>query len=338
MQGQQRRIWHKKWIRISRNKRKQKTECGLWRRSQKKGKSGSGDLEKGKRSKRRRRESRDALLFLLPSLLGTGGFVLLPFLDVLRRSFLRAVGNQFVGWENYRQVLENEAFRLAAGNTARFMLVCLPLLLGISLGLAVLVRQAAWFQREMKTGFLLPMAIPAASMVVFFRMLFDQEGWLNQFLKLLGGDGKRWLTSSSAFWVLVTCYLWKNLGYDLILWLAGLGAVPEEQYEAARVQGAGEWQCFWYITLPQLKETAFVTGLLSFVNAFRVFREAYLLAGDYPHESIYMLQHLFNNWFVNLDMQKMTAAAVLLVLLTGGILGIEEGWRNSREKRERRVL
>ena len=69
-----------------------------------------------------------------------------------------------------------------------------------------------------------------------------------------------------------------------------------------------------------------MTGLLSFVNAFRVFREAYLLAGDYPHESIYMLQHLFNNWFVNLDIQKMTAAAVMLVVLAGGILEIEEWW------------
>ena len=102
----------------------------------------------------------------------------------------------------------------------------------------------------------------------------------------------------------------------MILWLAGLGAIPEEQYEAAKVQGAGAWACFRYITLPQLKETLFVTALLSFVKAFRVFREACLLAGEYPHESIYMLQHLFNNWFVNLDIQKMTAAAVM----TGGVL------------------
>ena len=131
-------------------------------------------------------------------------------------------------------------------------------------------------------------------------------------------------SEDSAFWVLVGCYIWKNLGYDMILWLAGLGAVPEEQYEAARVQGAGEWACFRYITLPQLKETVFVTVLLSFVNAFRVFREAYLLAGDYPHESIYMLQHLFNNWFVSLDIQKMTAAAVMLVILSGGILAAAE--------------
>lgn len=264
------------------------------------------------------------VLFLIPSLLGTGGFVLIPFLDVVRRSFLQAAGDGFVGLSNYRTVLSNEAFRLAAGNTIRFIVVCLPLLLLLSLFLAVLVRKTVRFQRWVKTGFLLPMAIPAASVVIFFQMVFDEEGWLGQLVGLFGITGRDWLGEDSAFWVLVGCYIWKNLGYDMILWLAGLGAVPEEQYEAARVQGAGEWACFRYITLPQLKETVFVTGLLSFVNTFRVFREAYLLVGDYPHESIYMLQHLFNNWFVNLDIQKMTAAAVMLVILSGGILAAAE--------------
>ena len=264
--------------------------------------------------------------------------MLIPFLDVVKRSFQQAVGSGFVGMENYRMVMENEAFRLAAGNTARFMAVCLPLLLVLSLGTAALVGHVTKFQRWMKTGFLLPMAIPAASVVVFFQMVFDEKGWLGQLVGVFGITGRDWLASDSAFWILVACYIWKNLGYDMILWLAGLGAIPEEQYEAARVQGAGEWACFWYITLPQLKETTFVTGLLSFVNAFRVFREAYLLAGDYPHESIYMLQHLFNNWFVNLDIQKMTAAAVMLVILTGGILGAEEWWKNHTNKIEERRL
>lgn len=235
-------------------------------------------------------------------------------------------------------VIGNEAFRLAAGNTIRFMAVCLPLLLGLSLCMAVLVGQVTKLQRWVKTGFLLPMAIPAASVVVFFKMVFDEKGWLGRLVGLFGITGQDWLATDSAFWILVACYIWKNLGYDMILWLAGLGGIPEEHYEAARVQGAGELACFWYITLPQLKETAFVTGLLSFVNAFRVFREAYLLAGDYPHESIYMLQHLFNNWFVNLDIQKMTAAAVMLVILTGGILGAEEWWKNYTKKIEEQRL
>lgn len=285
-----RKISRRKWILI-------------WRNRQKK-------MRKGGRG----------YFFLLPSLLGTGGFVFLPFLDVIRRSFFTAVGNRFVGLQNYRAVLENTAFHLAAENTARFMALCVPLLLLLSLFAAVMVWQVLQESRIFKTGFLIPMAIPAASAAVFFRMVFDRRGWLNGLLGGLGIAGRDWLASDSAFWVLTACYIWKNLGYDMILWLAGLCAVPREQYEAARVQGAGRAACFVYITLPQLTETAFVTTLLSFINAFRVFREAYLIAGDYPHESIYMLQHLFNNWFTSLDIQKMTAAAVMLVLLIGGIL------------------
>ena len=285
-------------------------------------------------SQSKKTEYRTAYLFLLPSLLGVGGFVFLPFLDVFRRSFLQASGHVFVGFGNYRTVLQNEAFQRAAGNTTKFMLVCIPLLLTLSLSIAVFVQQSKTYQKLMKTGFLLPMALPVASVAVCFKMVFDRHGWLNLFLMQFGGKGADWLSSDSAFWVLTACYVWKNLGYDMVLWLAGLSAIPKEQYDAAKVQGAGRWALFRYITLPQLAETIFVTGLLSFINAFRVFREAYLLSGDYPDKSIYMLQHLFNNWFTSLDIQKMTAAAVMLVLLIGGILSGEEFWKNCREKKE----
>lgn len=270
-------------------------------------------------------------LFLLPSLLGMTGFVFIPFLDVFRRSFLQASGSGFVGLDNYRAVIGNKAFELAAKNTAKFMVICLPLLLILSLGIAVMVKNQisggrqrrgpkASHMRWMKTGFLLPMAIPVSSVVVFFQMLFDDKGWLNLLTGMPGFDGKDWINSESAFCILVVCYIWKNLGYTMILWMSGLYQIEEEQYEAAKMEGADDFACFCYITLPQLKKTAFVTALLSFVNAFRVFREAYLLAGDYPHESIYMLQHLFNNWFVSLDIQKLTAAAVILIFVTGIVL------------------
>ena len=273
-----------------------------------------------------------AYLFLLPNLVGITCFVLVPFLDVFRRSCLQAVGSEFVGLSNYRAVLENKAFRLAVSNTAKFMMICLPLLLLSSLCVAVMFQSIADVRGKrrrkgrfaqtgwMKTGFTLPMAIPAASVVIFFQMLFDGKGWLNLTAQRLGFEGRDWLNEGCAFWVLVACYIWKNLGYDMIIWMTGIAGIEKEQYEAARVEGAGEFTCFYYITLPQLKETAFVTALLSFVNGFRVFREAYLLSGDYPHESIYMLQHLFNNWFVSLDIQKLTAAAVLLVLAVGILL------------------
>lgn len=233
--------------------------------------------------------------------------------------------------DNYRQVLTNQAFGQAAGNTARFLCVCLPLLLGLSFMTAVFLHGISGVGKILRAGFLLPMAVPVASVVVFWRLLFDNHGIVNGFLNLLNVSGQDWMNTKYAFWILVGAYLWKNMGYDIVLWIAALSAIPEEQYEAARVSGASAFKCFCYITLPQMKSSLFLIGVLSFVNAFRVFREAYLIAGDYPHDSIYMLQHLFNNWFTRMDIQKMSAAAVLMAIAVSLILVLVDWWNERLE-------
>lgn len=267
-----------------------------------------------------KKESWIPWVLLAPSLTGVGIFILIPFADVVRRSFFNAVGSEFVGLENYRGVLENEAFRLAAGNTVRFLIVCLPLLLGSSLFFGILLLNTGRKSGILKSGFLLPMAVPAGSVVLFWQLFFDQGGILNEALQKFGVRGPDYMNTPKAFGVLVVVYIWKNLGYDMILWLSGLLGIPDSLYEAARMDGADGLKCFWHITCPLLIPTAFLTGILSLVNAFKVFREAYMIAGNYPHDSIYMLQHLFNNWFLKLDMQKMTAAAVMLAFILGLIL------------------
>lgn len=280
-----------------------------------------------------KKESWIPWVLLAPSLTGVGIFILIPFADVVRRSFFNAVGSEFVGLENYRGVLENEAFRLAAGNTVRFLIVCLPLLLGSSLFFGILLLNTGRKSGILKSGFLLPMAVPAGSVVLFWQLFFDQGGTLNEALQKFGVHGPDYMNTPKAFGVLVVVYIWKNLGYDMILWLSGLLGIPDSLYEAARMDGADGLKCFWHITCPLLIPTAFLTGILSLVNAFKVFREAYMIAGNYPHDSIYMLQHLFNNWFLKLDMQKMTAAAVMLAFILGLILigsqKIEEKWRTN---------
>lgn len=269
-------------------------------------------------------------ILLAPSLAGVSIFVLIPFADVVRRSFLNAVGSEFVGLKNYKSVLQNTAFELAAGNTVRFLAVCLPLLLSISLFLALLLLRAGEKSGLFKSGFLLPMAVPTGSVVLFWQLFFDKGGILNELLEQAGIRGPDYMNTPKAFGVLVAVYLWKNLGYDMILWISGLLGIPDSLYEAAKMDGANGVMCFVHITCPLLLPTAFLTGILSLVNAFKVFREAYMIAGNYPHDSIYMLQNLFNNWFLKLDMQKMTAAAVMLALVLGLILTgsqkIEEKW------------
>ena len=261
--------------------------------------------------------------FLLPNLFGILCFSLLPMLQVLLRSFQSAIGGNWVGMQNYFTVLNNTAFQKAAANTGKFTAVCIPLLILISLALAVLLYSLPGVGSTLCSIFLMPMAVPAASVVLVWKVLFHENGLINGALLAFGSNGVNWMGSGAAFRMLVISYLWKNLGYTMILWTAGLSAIPEGIYEAAQVDGAGKWQSFLYITLPNLKGTACTITVLSLLNSFKVFREAWLVAGDYPHESMYLLQHLYNNWFRELDFDKIAAASVLtsgVVFLLIGLL------------------
>ena len=277
--------------------------------------------------KKTKKREYTGFLFLLPSFLGVGLFWVIPYGDVIRRSFFSAVSGEFTGLKNYRTVFENQAFRLAAGNTLKFFFICIPLLVGLSLLIAVLLTRRKKSMHILKSMFLLPMAIPVASVVLLWKVLFHSQGILNHLLELLSVHGPDWMNTDASFFVLVVSYLWRNLGYDIVLWVAGLGAIPAALYEAARVDGAGEWKCFIKITVPNLLPSLFTIVVLSLLNGFKVFREAWLVAGDYPQESMYLLQHLFNNWYRDLSLDKMAAAAVvtgsvILVL----ILILQKAW------------
>lgn len=289
--------------------------------------------------KQRRNKNIACLYFLLPSFLGVIVFVLAPFADVCRRSLTTAVTGEFRGIDNYKLVFENKAFWLAAGNTAKFVLVCLPLLIGLGLIIACFLSR---FTRIhfLKSAFLFPMAVPAATVVLVWKLIFDRQGFLNLFLTRLGEAAYSagvlqsapvfdidYMGTGAAFWVLVFSYIWKNLGYTVVLWLTGILSISTQIREAARVDGAGEFTCFVRIIMPNLKPVLYTITVLSFLNTFKAFREAYLVAGSYPDESMYLLQHLFNNWFTNLDFDKMAAAAVILgFILFAAILLLQKLW------------
>jgi multiple sugar transport system permease protein len=196
--------------------------------------------------------------------------------------------------------------------------VCIPLLLLTSLILALAVFAAADRAGFIKTGFLLPLAVPAASMVAVWRLLFAQNGIVNT----VTGLSEDWFNSPAAFRALVATYLWKNIGYNLVLWLAGLYGIPTARFEAATADGANALQRLWYITLPGLRPQLFMISVLSLLNSFKVFREAYLIGGSYPHDSIYLLQHLWSNWFLSLDVDLLCAAAAMLAITLFAVVGI----------------
>lgn len=250
------------------------------------------------------------LLFMLPSLTGVTVFYAGPYIDVICRSFQNNLKKEFCGSDNYLSVFSNAAFRLAAVNTLRFELCCIPVLLLLSFGLACLIRNLSWKQQA-KTLLLLPLAIPAASIAFSWKLLLEPHGLVNRFLHQTGLPGIDFLGSDDAFWVLVGTYVWKNLGFTVILWIAAMDSIPSQLYEAASLDGAGFWNKLWYITLPNLKGMAFTILLLSVLNSFKVYREAYLVAGSYPHESMYLLQHMFGNWYLGMKLDEMAAGSVL---------------------------
>ncbi|MGN0397680.1 MAG: carbohydrate ABC transporter permease [Candidatus Fimimorpha sp.] len=129
--------------------------------------------------------------------------------------------------------------------------------------------------------------------------------------------------------VILLLFLWKNLGYNMILFLAALSSAPKDGIEVAVLEGASPLQLFFLIKLRYISPSLFFVTLMTLVNSFKVFREVYIMTGDYPYESLYLLQHFINNTFRTLDYQKMSAAAVLISIVMMTIIGILfliEGW------------
>lgn len=267
-----------------------------------------------------KKESLTGWMFILPSLAGVSIFYLIPFADVVRRSVTEGMGAKFTGLRNYILLLENEAFLLASANTIKFMLLCIPLLLIFSLLFGVMIKSLNGKAGIYKTAFLVPLAVPVASIVLMWRFLFHENGFFSMLAVNILGNPIDFMNTNLAIYVLIISYLWKNTGYDMILWIAGLSGIPSSLYEAASVDGAGRFKQFFYITLPNLRGMLFIIFILSVINSFKVFREAYLIGGNYPHTSMYMLQHLFNNWFVALDIEKLCAGAVIISIATSALI------------------
>lgn len=257
-----------------------------------------------------------SLCFLSPSLLGVAVFFILPFCVVVYYSLIDGVGSRnFVFLENFIKLFQNSAFLLAAKNTLSFSAWAVPLAVVLSLGLALMLEARIPLKSQFRTFFLSPMMVPVASVVLIWQVLFNYNGTVNEFIMLFGADRVDWLQTDSSQIVVIILFLWKNLGYFMILFMAGLSNIPKELLEVADVEGASETYKFFAIKLRYLSPTVLFVTILSLINSFKVFREVYLLTGDYPYESLYMLQHFMNNTFKSLDYQKLSAAAVVMALV-----------------------
>jgi multiple sugar transport system permease protein len=266
--------------------------------------------------KAKKKDTAIALLFLAPSLVGFSVFFLIPFITGIGYSLVDSpIDGKFVGLSNYISLLSNPVFLKAGYNTIAFTAICVPLNIVLSMGLAMLLNKDMHGRNVLRTSFITPLVVPVASVVLVWQVIFDLKGAMNTFIFGMGINGIDWMKSDWARMVVVIVYLWKNIGYNMVLILAGLQNVPKEYYESAEIDGASQTRKFLNITLVYLTPTLFFVFIISIINSFKVFRETYLISGAYPHDSIYMLQHYMNNMFTSLDYQKLTSAAFIMAVV-----------------------
>ncbi|MGN0364704.1 MAG: carbohydrate ABC transporter permease [Suilimivivens sp.] len=273
-----------------------------------------------------RRDKKGKLMsfgYLLPSLGGVLLFFVLPFLIVIYYSMVdNPINHQFVFLDNFIMVFKNAAFLQAARNTLIFSATAVPLAVVLSLFLAMMLESKIPCRSQFRTFFLSPMMVPVASVVLIWQVLFHYNGTMNEVLAVFHLDKIDWLNSAYAQVVLVVLFLWKNLGYNMILFMAALSSMPKDILEVAVLESASPFQIFWHIKLRYMSSTILFVTIMSLINSFKVFREIYLLKGDYPYDTMYMLQHFMNNTFGRLDYQKMSAAAIMMAVVMVIIIGI----------------
>lgn len=271
----------------------------------------------------RREEPLSASLLLLPAVLNTLFFTVFPVLMAVwisLQSWDLLTPPQFVGLKNYTEILFHDAhFRQAVGNTVYFVLGQVPLNVAVSLFLAILLNQKlkgiSWF----RTAFYTPIVTSTVSVaIVWLWMLNGDFGLINWGLRFMGiSRPPNWLVD--PFWAkpaLILMTVWKNAGYYMVMFLAGLQSIPESLYEAAEVDGAHSWRKFWSITFPLISPTTFLVTILLIVDAFQIFDQVYIITKGGPSGSTEtIVYYIYNHGFEWFKMGYASAMAWILFVI-----------------------
>jgi len=260
-----------------------------------------------------------AWVFLAPALLLLGVFVLYPiaylfYLSFTSGSFTRA-GVHWVGLRNYWRLLLNPDFGQILGNTVYFTVATVMPSLVLPLGLAVLLDRAIVLRDLLRAVYFLPSITSLVAVGLGWRWLFQTEGPLNHWLEAFGIDPIPWLSSTVwAMPVLILLSVWKQLGFNLVVFLAGLQTIPVSRYEAAELDGANPWQQFWHITLPGLRPTLIFAAVTTAIFTLRSFEQVYVITGGGPLNSTNLLvYYIYEQAFAQFDFGYAAAAATLLL-------------------------
>ncbi len=284
-----------------------------------------------------------AWLFLAPALAVLAVFFFLPVGAAFLMSFtdldLYALGDpstvRFVGFANYLEILRSATFWQALGNTAYFVAVGAPLSILASLTTALMLHsKVVWLRPLFRLGFFLPVVTTLVAVAVVWRYVYHPAyGLLNQALGWLGIGAVDWLGSPTwAMPALILLAVWKNFGYNMLIFLAGLGTIPDELYEAARLDGATKWQEIWHVTLPQLAPTTTFITLMTVIGYGQFFAEPYVMTSGGPLDrTLSVVLLMYREGFRFWHMGYATALAFLLFAMIFALTLVQMRLRRHRE-------
>jgi multiple sugar transport system permease protein/alpha-1,4-digalacturonate transport system permease protein len=248
--------------------------------------------------RRRRRTTLVGWSFILPNFLGFAALTLVPVIATLLLAFTNWNSYstpEWVGLDNFRRMADSDNFWAALSNTTYYAAGHIPLTLAASLGLAVLLNQKLRGVGVLRTAFFFPYITSLVAVAVVWNMLLSPDvGPVNQLLKAVGvANPPGWTTSTDwSMPAVIIASVWRDMGYYMVLYLAGLQTIPAELYEAARVDGAGAWKRFWHITLPGLRPTTFFVLVMLTVASFKVFDLIQVMTEGGPGRSTLVLSQL----------------------------------------------
>jgi multiple sugar transport system permease protein len=287
----------------------------------------------------RRNQWKIAVLFLLPYLVIFSVFRFIPSVGGLLVSFFKwsLGGNpQFIGVDNYVNLAQDSSFYVAIKNTLAFFVLTVPVLVVASLLLAMLLNQKLAGRKVMRTISIIPYVLIPSIVGIMWNWIYDNNfGLLNYYIKKLGGSPVFWLTDERFALVAVSIVVvWTYIGYDMILFLAGLQGIPKETYEAAEVDGASRRQVFWHITLPLLKPVTMMVSTLTLVNVVQLFDQIYVMTNGGPGTStLTMVQYMYTSAFTNYELGYGSAIEVVILLLLMVLITVQNRIGNRERKR-----
>ena len=262
-------------------------------------------------------------LFLLPGLSGLMLFYVVPFIGGIWYSLTDgSYRNEFVGLQNYINIWQNQMFLLGLKNTMLLSLICAPAVWVLSFVIAALLNRLRPNGAFFRNSILLPYLMPSSAMLLIWLLLFDYGGVVNRVVTWIGWERVMWLEGAALRVPIILLFIWKNLGFAVVIFLAALQAIPEPLYEYARLEGAGFWKQTFGITLPMIVPSAFLIIILEWINAFKIFKEVYFIGGAYPDEAVYTLQNYMNNMYAKLNYQNVTTAAYSFALIVFALFAV----------------